>query len=365
MKNPKHLIHILVPGTVLAALAVFTWFRTPEAYSDTERRVLAPFPEVTAESVLSGSFAAGFEDYATDQFPFRDRFRQLKVASTLLLQKEYEGYYRADGHIGKLEYPKNQASVDHAAERLTAVYDRYLKDSNTKAYFAMVPDKNAYLAEENGYPALDYAALRGELAEKLPHFTHLDVSPYLTLDDYYQTDPHWRQERIFDIADYLAGSMNASVSDEYTVNTLETPFLGTYGQQLTLPTAAEDLNYLTYPGQEGWTVTHYDSGKPEEKPLYDMEKAAGKDPYELYLSGAVALLTIENPNLRTNRELIVFRDSFGSSIAPILASGYQKVTLVDLRYIGVDMLSYFIDFTDQDVLFLYSNTILNNSFVMK
>lgn len=362
MKNKKHLITILLPAVILFALAGYAWFRTPSEYSDTERRVLAQMPEWNTEAVLSGGFSSAFEDYATDQFPFRDRFRQMKVAATLLLQKEYNGYYRADGHIGKLEYPQNDASVTHAVERLTAVYDRYLKGS--PVYFAMVPDKNAYLAEQNGYPALNYAALRGQLAEQLPQFTHLDVSPYLTLDDYYTTDPHWRQERIFDVAEYLAESMNASVSDEYQVETLETPFIGTYGQQLTLPTEAEPLSYLTYP-QGDFTVTHYDSGKPETKSLYDFEKAAGKDPYDLFLSGAVALLTIENHNIRTNRELIVFRDSFGSSIAPILASGYKKVTLVDLRYINADMLSYFIDFTDQDVLFLYSNTILNNSFALK
>lgn len=364
MKNTKHLIHILIPAVVLAALAAFAWFRTPDEYSDTERRVLAQFPQINAEDVLSGVFSSSFEDYATDQFPFRDAFRQMKVAATLLLQQEYNGYYRAEGHIGKLEYPKNQASIDHAVDLFTSVYDRYLKDSNTKTYFAMIPDKNAYLAASNGYPALDYAALREELAEKLPFFTHLDVSPYLALEDYYKTDPHWRQEAIFDAADYLASSMGASVSNEYIVRTLPSPFIGTYGQQLTLPQKGEMLSYVTYPYGD-FTVTHYDSGTPKEAPLYDLEKAEGKDPYDLFLSGAVALLTVENHNIRTNRELIIFRDSFGSSIAPILAGGYQKVTLVDLRYVNSDMLSYFIDFADQDVLFMYSNTILNNSFALK
>ncbi len=364
MKNIKHLIHILIPAVVLAALTLFAWLRTPDEYSDTERRVLAQFPEINTEAVLSGTFSSAFEDYATDQFPLRDSFRQMKVATTLLLQQEYNAYYRAEGHIGKLEYPKNQASIDHATELFTSVYDRYLKDSNTKPYFAMIPDKNAYLAEPNGYPSLDYAALESELAEKLPFFTHLDVSPYLALEDYYKTDPHWRQEAIFDVADHLASSMSASVSNDYIVQTLPTPFIGTYGQQLTLPTKGEWLSYVTYPYGD-FTVTHYDSGMPKEAPLYDLEKAEGKDPYDLFLSGAVALLTVENHNIRTNRELIIFRDSFGSSIAPILASGYQKVTLVDLRYVNSSMLSYFIDFTDQDVLFMYSNTILNNSFALK
>ena len=364
MKKTKHLIHIIIPALVLVILTAIAWFRTPDEYSDTERRVLAQFPEINTEAVLSGTFSSSFEDYATDQFPFRDAFRQMKVATTLLLHKEYNDYYRAEGHIGKLEYPKNPDSIDHATALFASVYDRYLKDSDTKTYFAMIPDKNAYLAAPNGYPSLDYAALRDELSKKLPFFTHLDVSPYLSLEDYYKTDPHWRQESIFDVADYLASSMNASVSDEYQIETLEKPFVGTYGQQLSLPVDGEPLSYVTY-SQSDFTVTHYDSGMPKKAPLYDMDKAEGKDPYDLFLSGAVALLTVENHNVRTNRELIIFRDSFGSSIAPLLASGYQKVTLVDLRYVNSGMLSYFIDFTDQDVLFMYSNTILNNSFALK
>jgi len=81
----------------------------------------------------------------------------------------------------------------------------------------------------------------------------------------------------------------------------------------------------------------------------------------MFLGGADALLTIENPNAVTNKELILFRDSFGSSLAPYLAEGYQKITMVDIRYIQPEMLGYFIEFEGQDVLFLYSTLILNNS----
>lgn len=81
----------------------------------------------------------------------------------------------------------------------------------------------------------------------------------------------------------------------------------------------------------------------------------------MFLTGSRALITIENPNATEDRELIVFRDSFGSSIAPLLAGGYSKVTLVDIRYISPAMIGRFVDFEGWDVLFLYSSQILNNS----
>ena len=92
------------------------------------------------------------------------------------------------------------------------------------------------------------------------------------------------------------------------------------------------------------------------------------DSYDVFLSGATPLLTITNKEATTDRELILFRDSFGSSIAPLIIENYQKITMIDLRYIGSKYLASIndIDFTDNsDVLFLYSVPIINNSFTLK
>jgi hypothetical protein len=106
-------------------------------------------------------------------------------------------------------------------------------------------------------------------------------------------------------------------------------------------------------------VYNYETGKYGS--VYDSTKLEGNDLYETFLSGPVSLLTIENPHAETDKELIIFRDSFGSSIAPLLVQGYKTVTLVDVRYISSAMLDRFIDFHGQDVLFLYSTLVLNNS----
>ena len=84
-------------------------------------------------------------------------------------------------------------------------------------------------------------------------------------------------------------------------------------------------------------------------------------------ASALPLLRIDNPNATTDKELIIFRDSFGSSIAPLLAEGYSSVYLVDIRYGNFDMMKEFygLEITDQDILFLYSSIILNSSFSFK
>ena len=111
------------------------------------------------------------------------------------------------------------------------------------------------------------------------------------------------------------------------------------------------------------SVYDYESGKTGA--VYDESKLEAKDLYEVFLSGPRSLLTIENPNAATDRELIIFRDSFGSSIAPLLVQDYAKVTLVDIRYIQIDVLPRFLEFHGQDVLFMYSVPVLNNSETIK
>ena len=110
-------------------------------------------------------------------------------------------------------------------------------------------------------------------------------------------------------------------------------------------------------------VYNFENGK--YAPVYDMEKVSGKDLYDVYLSGAQSLLRIENPNAASEKELIVFRDSFGSSLVPLLVQDYKTVTLVDIRYLDSRMLGRFLDFNGQDVLFLYSTLVLNSGTTLK
>ena len=74
---------------------------------------------------------------------------------------------------------------------------------------------------------------------------------------------------------------------------------------------------------------------------------------------------MENPKGPAGKELVLFRDSFDSSLAPLQLDGYSKITLVDLRYVFSHTLGQYVDFTDQDVLFLYSSLLLNNSLALK
>ena len=105
----------------------------------------------------------------------------------------------------------------------------------------------------------------------------------------------------------------------------------------------------------------YDYETKSEMPLYVTDKISGLDPYDIYLGGPKALLKLHVPNSTSGKELVLFRDSFGSSIAPLLLDDYDTIYLVDLRYTTVDTaMALITPSEDCDVLFLYSMNVLNS-----
>ena len=361
MKKYKNLFFISVLGLVFVCVTLCAWLLPRHEFSDNERRKLAQLPELSADSVLDGSFMENFESFTQDQFPLRDTFRTIKAltAYKVLGQLDNNGIYIKDGYAAKLEYPLDENSVNHAADRLDYIYKQYLARKNLNIYLSVVPDKSYFLAEKNGYLSMDYERMFEIMRKRLDFAEYIDITGALDITDYYKTDTHWRQEKLTDTARLIADAMDATVSESYTEKTLDHPFYGVYYGQAALPLPSETINYLTNETLDSCIVTNHESGTVGG--IYDMDKAVGKDPYEMFLSGALPLVTIENPNAKSGRELIIFRDSFGSSIAPLLIESYSKVTLVDIRYLRADLLGKFIEFENQDVLFLYSTLLLNNS----
>jgi len=366
-KKLKHIVITVLMAAIMLAAFIWCIAKQPDAYSDSERRTLASMPELTKDSLFSAEFMTDFEEYSLDQFPMRDVFRKIKAfAEYNVFQKlDNNDIYLADGHLSKLEYPMNTEMLDHASERMENIYSTYI-NGDTNVYFSIIPDKNMFLAEENGYLSLDYNELAEYMHEKTEYMDYIDIFPYLSADDYYNTDTHWRQECIGDVAEEIASAMGTELNGQYTVNELDNPFYGVYCGQSAISVRPDTINYLTSDVLENCTLTSYDTGKAVEKDIYDMEKAYGKDPYEMFMSGADAILVLENPNAETDRQLVVFRDSFGSSIVPYFAEGYSKITLVDIRYIQSSFVGNFVDFENcDDVLFLYSTMLLNSSLAMK
>lgn len=352
-----------------AFIAVFSFLcitHKAEASSEAERRPLAQMPALTLSSVENGVFFDKFDDYTVDQFPMRDFFRSVKAhfQMSVLGTKENNSLALENGSIAKIEKELNTSSLKNAAKKLGFIYDTYLKGTNTRNFLSIVPDKSYFFSEEYSYPSVDFDAITDHMTGELSFFHYIDIFPELSLDAYYKTDTHWSQEKIGPVVQKIADEMGfeAADSDSYTVNSFY-PFRGVYYGQSALSPEPDTLFYLTNDIIDSCTVYDYETKR--ESSIYSLDRLSGSDAYDVFLSGSKALLRIDNPNCKNGRQLIIFRDSYGSSLAPLLIEGYSSITLVDTRYVSPLYLEKYIEFDDQDVLFIYSTLLLNNSFAFK
>lgn len=369
----KNIVNCVVFGLLIFGFAVLCLVLPKPEFLDSERRAPAEFPELSLESIMKDgleygeSFMKKFDDnYTPDNFPFRDFFRNLKsTVNTYIFNKsDKDGVYVVDGVAAEMQEEIDEESIAHAAEKLTFIYEKYLKDKGITPYMSIIPDKGYFLSAQNGYLSMDYNEFIEKMLASVDFMDYIDITGNLTVDDYYATDTHWRQEQLVDIAATLVNGMGGSYSSTFDKNTLDVDFYGVYASRSPKPLDPETIYYLTNSNLESVKVTDWENGGKEIS-LYDMEKAHGKDAYDMFLSGELSKVTIENPNAKTDKELVVFRDSYGRSLLPLMVEDYAKITVIDIRYQIPQILLMGVNFENADVLFLYSTLILNNSSELK
>lgn len=265
-----------------------------------------------------------------------------------------DGYYL--DYIGELR----PHSVENFANKVESLAAQYMQNS-TGIYYAIAPSKN-YFVNDRVQTPFDYDQMLSILSENITSAQYINLFDTLTLEDYYKTDPHWRQERLQKTVDRLGESLGFTTDlSTYQANTVE-GFIGQHGHDKeNFP--SEDLVYLTNDAINNAVVDNMQ--EPDFKQVYNLDKLSSSSPYDVFLSGPTPLETITNNNAETDKELIIFRDSSTSSLAPLLIENYKTITLVDIRYMMSAMLGDYVNFDGKDVLFLYGEQVINFSEMLR
>ncbi len=368
MKKITDIITVVVFALIIILTPIAHFAIEDKDLLVSERRKPEIFPKTNMESIMSGDFSDGIESYMLDHFPWRDRLRFINsfVDKNLFLQLDINGYYMSGDYISKRgEKPKiNQ--VEYAANKINKVINKYFPD-NKNIFYAVIPDKEIYAGLQSGYNFADYQKMIELVESTVKGATRIELFDKLALSDFYKTDTHWRQEKIVNLAQFIAKSIDSSANlipkEGFTHNTLEN-YYGIYSSQSAFSTKPENMTYLTSNTLDSAYVTGAEF--TGQRQVYQTELFESAEPYDLYAGGAKAIITLHSPKAKTDKEMVIFRDSFGSSIAPLFCEQYSKVTLVDLRYVAADYIGQFVELNEnQDVLFLYSYSLFNSGMLLK
>lgn len=367
-KRIKNIIVIAVFFLLLCLPPLLSVFLPDAESSRSERRQLLQLESFSERKEGKPGFGlreyfAYIEDYLLDQYPARDGFRRVSAfwKTGVLRQKDNAGYYRLGDGLYKLDGELSEMAVRDAVGRINDVYAQYFAGTGARAYYAVIPDKSCYVPAGRGYPSLDWDGLFSVVEDNIDgDLTKIDLTGVLGPDNYYATDPHWSQPEILPCADVLLNAMGRGAASDRDFRHHELyPFYGAYYGHSALGGEPDTLVYLTDAATDAAQVFNFETG--ETGGVYNEGDFDNIDPYDVFLQGAAALLRIDNPAQENGRQLVLFRDSFGSSIAPLLMGEYSQVLVVDIRYVSPSMLGRLVEFDGGcDVLFLYSSSVLNS-----
>ncbi len=352
MKDKILIISFLI---IIYGFAITLIILPKKTISNTENRYLKEFPEFK----LTNDYSNSLDTYLLDHFPLRDNFLSLKAyySYNILRKIENNNLVINKAQIYKMENT-NYKSIDNYYDYITKTMS-YLNPNN-KVSLVLIPDKNYYL-DKKDFIKIDYDYIYSKFDNL--DINLIDVRNILKSDDYYLTDTHLKQESLEDFIKYLLKNLDITYKDiPYTYHYYEN-FKGVYYKDIHIKSKLDTLTYLTNPYIDNCKVKYLENSKLDK--VYNLDKLDSRDSYEVYLDGASSFIEITNSNSLNDKELVIFRDSFGSSITPLLIPYYSKIIVIDNRYIASKIYLNLIDFNKQDVLFLNSTLLVNQSFTLK
>jgi hypothetical protein len=357
-----HLPSVLSFLAFIFGIALLNLLNPSEEVSTLERRELAQFPAITVERLLDGSVARDYSRYLQDQAAFRDEIRFVKsfVERRVFLKAENNGVYV----IGERVYDKFYGIQDHlvanVAQRINEIIDEI---DVPEVYLGIIPTKAQGL-DRDRYLLSDQQEIAGVL-EAAVNASYVDLMGLATAGNdsfYYGADPHWTAQGALDAYETLARAMGLDPVLGYRFEEATDAYIGSeYGKAAAWSVPKDTILLAHNEIIDGMSLCRFRT--VDDMDCYDsvyVEPTADTvDVYDVYLGGLSPLIVITNEQAQPGGDLVIFKDSYAHAIAPFLAQHYDRVTLVDFRYVQRQFVLDTVDFEGATALFLYSTSVIN------
>ena len=345
----------------ILGLSLVNLFSKSTDFSEMENRYLQKCPKFTLNNFVKGDFSQKYEEFINDQFIFRNFWINTKMISEVSLTKiENNGII-----IGKNNYLFDKLiNIDEgkAKDNLVSVLSFARKNKSKNIYFSIIPNSYEVLKDElpiklnnlNQKKYIDdfYKMLLDSNFQNINIINSFDFLLNKKDKIYYCLDHHWTTKGAYcfyqglaNILDYQAVKLN-SLKEHVVKN-----FYGTYYSRAKIFWKNPDT-IIYYNSDANFMKT---DGKVY-KSIYDKEKFSKKDKYAGFLYGNHGLLEIDSHNYKNKKENIcIIKDSYANSLIPFLTYNYNKIYVIDLRYISPnDLHNFFVEHDVNDVLILYN-----------
>lgn len=337
-------------------------------FSANENRYLAEKPEFSLNNILDCEFQDGLEEYLNDQIWGRDAWITIKTA----IQKAVGDTDIGGAYVGKDGYDFEKITSDDVDDKL---FERNIKQVQkffatcsetiepSRLSFLLVPTSGLILSDKlpENAPLFDQAAYIDRVQQGMKDYHFIDVREELLAQKdegiYYRTDHHWTSKGAFVAYEKYCKAMGLETAEEknYTVTTVTDKFRGSlYSKILDYDSAYDSIQIYEKTGADASYVVTLNGEKTEG--FYHYDRLEEKDKYLFFFGGNYSEVAIhkEGGNAAEERNLLLVKDSFANTFAPLVAENYDNIYMIDLRYYRGDMKTYMEEKNITDVLVLYN-----------
>ena len=399
--------YILVVGALLG----LAFFARPTV-SESERRELTAFPQISVQSLGDGSFFSGLSLWYSDTYPFRDQL----VAANELLQSAFgikEDSQMVGGNVQQddlqaameggqgVDRQEDQQSVEVPDEKAMAadmqdnimkglyvkdgaaysIYyfaqepvDRYAEAMNVCAdnlagtaqvYSILVPNNSGAVLDDETLSALGGTDPRQALDYWWSKMDANKVHVVKSYDNirshrdeyiYFRTDHHWTQLGAYYAYQEFCKEKGVEAVDisSWELKTFQ-PFLGSLYTELHDSDMAANPDYVDAripPDTNDMTYWDRNGTEVQGHVVQDVTGWNKNSLYSTFINGDQPLEKIDNPNKDDGSSCLLVKESFGDAFAPLLVANYQTVWVMDFRYSDQNIIDFVNKNGIQDVIFL-------------
>lgn len=412
--NRISLANILLISAVFAGGFVYVTLLPHETKADDENRLLTKFPKFSVKSYTSGDFTDGIADYFDDTVHARADIKEFIADMLMPLKGMKYGGEKAELYGSGFEKPAAAATTTAATTASVRTLTTIAVEQPTTTVTEPEEDKtadgeltnNILIVNKRGVNLYggawgseqEYASYLNAYKEALPNvniysmvlptassfylpdeyknlaqsekedFDRIEaalgnvmsVDAYTALEAhkdepiYSRTDHHWQPLGAYYAAQQFALTAGVPFPDisEYEKVTLP-GYVGTlymYTQSATLLNNPEDFVY--YKPRTNVSVTQYDThfGNPVAADLLLDPSQMPNSGYYMVFGGDERIVHV-NTECRNGRTLVIFKDSYGNALLPMLTSSFENIYLCDIRYFDLNAADFIRNVQATDLLF--------------
>lgn len=382
-------INTIVIAALLLCFAVLNMLKMGSAtYSEREQRTLAAFPEFSFEALKNGTYFSGIEAFVSDHFYSRDALIDMNgaIGTAISNNPVKTAAQEKDGvttSVVKFDLTSNP--VVRSGDRLFFVFEG--NEKSIENYTAAVNKISGKFGEGTDISVMlvptvweffDGAAekfgvepqgkminlAKDRLSENL---NFIDVSDNLEKHKseyiYFKSDHHWTAlGAYYGYEKYAEAAGIDKVKCDIYPSSI---FHGSFINYINDPSILEisDVLYLYNIKSPNWchgSLSHA-AQAVQMGSMYNYEKLG----YTRIFGGDTGYIRVETTHT-TGRRLMVIKDSYANALVPYLTEYFDRIIMLDPRYIEDDAGEIAADEGITDVLFVNNTeTISDDAFIAK